>query len=1054
MSGKYSSNTLRNIRVTCEELKHQFQRINSIEGLSEHFNAQQNNNNLSLDQKSAANQILQDLNTKKGRINYCISVIEESSRNLLDQNDAPGSDERKLESALNELTALLDEMQEHANSFFITNNHDNTPKFDNPTWDYFSVLHDVNGKVKSLNSVTNNNSLYIALETDNQLKGEFDHIAALTCDGSKAEDVEKDLAKYEKKLNESDKKLDEIKNARDEWKKNYYDAVDQVNSIPSQIKQYIDESDELKDQIELNTRRLTNLTSTHNTYTKNKERLDLSRKELIDLTKKVDDLTAENNQLRKNADDKLYNESKDALLKQAGNTNKQDVRKYIEDRERQLNWEKIRALSDKLYENLNNHTLGQTIVFSQVAQKAKSIFGITIQQEVKGLSAKHLQQLEEGLPTQELKNKVANARIISNQMLELAPDKARLQKLLTKLASEDEKVFFDNLYKGIEEEIKAAKNAADKNPAYVASKKLLDEEQEAKEQLKIIENQLENVQEKEKDSTLNETDKDLQEKLNLEAKLHKEELNKLKDKLTKNAEEASAKVSNHPVNVNEIDKLLSEHIHSKEALVESDEKLAMSKAEKERTQEIISDLEKEQAKIRNEVIEEYSATYRKVKENENDKAAGKGQKLSDNIKEQLANAKGQPEDQIFVDLKKQLETKIASDKDNREKVIEGNITKLNHDLNVQKKRIEEYSFKNYKKALIEAHMNNEKNKREVQHYKSLKGNLKNAMEIHNRKVKHLNAAMEAFNNEKAKILEQIKYYTTIMNLNKKTDHQNSPAFQAIENALKAFYDPEKNEDRIQNMTPEEIKQNLNNLKTVTEQYKTVKLDQKMHWFPSGQRQYRLKLADNLISFANERNGNMANMKLTSANLEIVKNASQEGLKEYTELSEFAKMADIKKQDYMNNITGFKKLVDDVKEKLDKPDIGSKNLFTDEDKTDMIKNAIIHREIKKKLYNYDSSNSSIGSHTIDLQNIKNQVTNQVNADLNSVNKNILKTIVNDAIMSSDYKEELKVSNIAYSYDADVVMKNKYSHVQNYEIVKENVKDMSKQNVISRGSMIKQ
>ena len=77
-----------------------------------------------------------------------------------------------------------------------------------------------------------------------------------------------------------------------------------------------------------------------------------------------------------------------------------------------------------------------------------------------------------------------------------------------------------------------------------------------------------------------------------------------------------------------------------------------------------------------------------------------------------------------------------------------------------------------------------------------------------------------------------------------TDRKNSDEYKAIKEQLDQFGSREE----LGRLTPQQIQEKLQNLKTAADQYKTAKMHQKLHIFPSSQRKYRLRYADGISEF--------------------------------------------------------------------------------------------------------------------------------------------------------------------------------------------------------------
>lgn len=295
----------------------------------------------------------------------------------------------------------------------------------------------------------------------------------------------------------------------------------------------------------------------------------------------------------------------------------------------------------------------------------------------------------------------------------------------------------------------------------------------------------------------------------------------------------------------------------------------------------------------------------------------------------------------------------------------------------------------------------------------------------------------------------------MLNLNKKPGHQNSPEFQAIENALKVFYDPEKKTNNITNMSPEDIRQNLNSLKSATDHYKEEKLDQSFHWLPSGQRQYRLMLSDNLANFAVEQKKLMDTIRLDSKTIEMLSNTQQELPKKYDNITDFVEEARKQKAKYEKEISGFSKIVQDVKNHIEHSDIGNQYNMDDQQKTNEIKDAIIFREVRKKLWDYDPGQQELGAHILNLNNIKNQTRTKVENELNlPENQGTLTKFVKKAIDESKNNPEMKTSKIAYRWDSKSVKKNEFGHIHDYELAAKNQLDKNIKNQLQMGAKINQ
>lgn len=415
MSGKYSNQTLTKINEYCNQLQQQYSRLVQLPDLTEHLNNQKNNAALDDLQKQGAENILAHLNGKNDILLY-LQNITTNIDELLKDSDPASMYENAMESNLNSLLQLLSDMQDAAYDYFVVDDHDKTPKFEDPSWPYFSVINDIYTTGKNIQSVQDSDALLAAESVDEALKKEYKAVAAFSCDGTNLSNVDQLLNDWEKKLAEEQRTLNQLKNSQDEWEKAFKDAELQTRQIPDQIKQLIDRKDSLLITIEKDENDLETLRRLKNSFLNNDKLLNDKRSEVDKLNNEININQNEVDRVRQEA--ATYDQTKATLLNRAG-SNKRLVKDYFDDREKELKWIQIKELSKSLQNELRVDSIAQTIVLSQIEKKAKSILGMKYQERIAGLPEKHLKQLEENaLP--ETKNKIENSRKIVAQMMELA----------------------------------------------------------------------------------------------------------------------------------------------------------------------------------------------------------------------------------------------------------------------------------------------------------------------------------------------------------------------------------------------------------------------------------------------------------------------------------------------------------------------------------------------------------------------------------------------------------------------------------------------------------
>jgi hypothetical protein len=1044
MSGKYSKETLRKMKALCEQIKTQTARLYDLPEVRGHFEAQKNNNELTQTQRNGAENLLWHLNNAHDITTRADNIITDIDE-LLNDTDYTLAKEEHIENYLAELVDLQTEMQDAARAYFITENHDQTPIYDDPAWPVFNIAHELSDTTKNLRTIQESNNLFAYKEIDKELQKEYKIISAFSCDGTTLENVAEDLAHYEKEYSNDLKEFEILKNSQDDWERKYTDAQLKIRQLPDKISQLKEQSDKLEKDISNAKEDLKTLSRDEERYITAGKNLQTVRKDLDSLNAEVNRLQDEN--IRTHRDAEFYQQSKNALLNRAG-SNSEYINSYISDKERELKWQKIQALSKELQEVLKADAIAQTIVFAKVEQKGKKFLGINFKERISGIPESYMRQLENGIEEPARKERIRKGREIAAQMMELAPDKARLQEILVKLPSLDEKDYFDNMDRSLNVEVNSAHEALVNNPAYKRTMKL---QEDAKQLNELLEKMDQQISDKEKDKEKNKVNNPQNQQDNKADEM--EVLNdayvaEMRDQISKAAINANKEMASNPVNINEIDKLVSDHINATERLSAEDERLENKKIEQSDVEKRASDLAKEMADIRKKVVKKYSMTYKMIKDGEDNQPVGEEGKLSEQVLDKMADYNNEKEEKLFDDLRKEINSRIASDTESVDKVIPKQIANYELQLIKAKTEAKDYSFSNYVEELSTHRLNAEYDALKVKKLKMLKTHLEEARKLHNKKAEYINNAADAFDKEKAKVFDQIKYLTETLNLNKKPGHSNSPEFQAIEAQLKVFYDPEKHTKGIDNMTPEQLKQNLVHLKAVTEHYKSEKLDQKLHWIPSGQRKYRLSVSDNIISFTDQHFKIIDAMKLDAQTLETLNSAKEHPVTIYNDIKEFAAEASIQKKNLDNQISGFSKIVNEVNRDI-KCDLGNQYDMSEDAKKEAIKSAIISREIRKKMWDFDPTKQELGAHILMLQDTKQQATTMIEHELGSGQ---LDSFMKKALQDTKDKRELQAGTIERRRDKRILKKTEFASLKNYDIEAQDKLDKNIQKQLEKGAKL--
>ena len=1009
---KYAKKTLEEIRKVLgqvEELGRQATSKTVYDRVAE-----QEQNGPTQDHKNAARSLRIDISNMMGVASRA-KTLSAAIQKIIDGTDPyPEQTLREMEDFIGKVQNKGKSLAEDVQEYFIWNNHDHTPAYSDPAWPIYNVATQFHELGKNLGSLQQANGIHGYRETEARLKEEMKYLSAMSCDGLKLEEVSEKLGKAQKGLSDAQDTLNYLKSpaGMQEWKEKYANAILRVRQIPEQIKKYEDQLDNMDEEIEDQRSALKSVKDAHQEYLETRDELEQTRAQLNTASVEVNRMQDQNT--REHRDAERYERDKKAYAGRAG-SGAGLFESYLNARDRDLRWSKIRELADQLKKAVENDDIAQTILFARVEKKAKSFLGVEYQERRAGTPLWYLKQLEQQIRQAPARDQRLNeGRAIADQMLELAPDKAKMQELLVRIAGEPEQEYFQKLMEGIDEQIRTAQQEMADNAAYQQTQK-------QKRELEQVKGSLEKNQEELKRTDLSVDEREVREKNVVE--------------LTEEVVRLSKEFAANAINTDEVDRLIGDHITSAEKLAKSDGKLYDKKEQQEYLEEKAQRLGQKLGDLRKKTVEKYSATYEIVKKGEGNAA---GNNASDQVLGQLAGDNAEKEDAVFDQVEKELQSKLDANVENRNNVIPKTLNDLRKELDQQKQNLKDYSFEAYKNALTDAHVDVEERRREVSRLSAIDRHLSTAKNLHNERAGHINSALGALDHERQQILQGIEDFKKNFDKNKKTNHGNSDEYKAIKNVLDRF-----TEESVKTMTPEQLKQNLSDLKDAASQYKTKKNGQWFHWRPSAQRRFRLSQADNIERFADAHTTTIDGMGLDAETTQALKDAAEGKYTEIQDGKAFAQEADRIKGNYRDGaVDSFSSLVWEVKNSYQadlKPEWGE---MSEKGKREVIRDALVSNEVEQKLWDFDPAKENLDKHNLDLKQIKTQAAANVENDN--------KALIDQAVADSRNKN-LTGGNISWRKQKQEAGRV-YRGITGYDQQVQNVIDRNLNNAVNNNKPI--
>ncbi len=910
---KYTKETLEELKKTIDRVARISQEISGSVALRNHLEVRSRNNSLTDEQRQAAVDLRDkiDLFTNLG---LTAQSVSSNIQKLIDGN-APNPDELEdqIDRYIDTLRNDAGQVTAATDKYFIWDDHDKTPEFSDPAWPMYKLSREFDDAGKDLEVLQVANGIHKYKEIDKRFEEEMTFISAMSCDDIDLTQVPDRLPTAKMEEDEAKNRFEVLKSAeeKENWKKNHEDANRRISQIPGDIRNQEEQQRAADNAVKDAERDLRDVQRAHWEYDDTQREIEEAGQNADRLSEEINRYQQELSPLADKTDkaNSTYRKSMEAYAYRAGGHAIDFFWPYVDSREKELKWGKVKELAGELGKILWEDTMVLDEFLSRVEKKTSRLSGMEFQENRPRGKA----ELSE-----ENKKRLDKIGEITAQMMKIAPDKNLLADLLIR---KDLKVgageYLEILDKGLDQLIDANKQRIDDNVLFQNTQKKNEEIQKKKEKFeKNAENLL---------------------KDNFGSKKEKKAKQKINKGLAKEIVEQNKDIVIDAVNTNELDFLIQDHINT-------EAELAAGEAKLDELQEKREDSLKHADKLKNKLSEMKSEHETKY------------------FAYLLNRQVGQ--DNFFGDLENAISSAAEQDRNRRDVEIPQEIERLRNEVNVQKDKADKYSLDSYKKAVIDAQIDFEKKSREHAKLTAINKHLNTAKDLYSEKAYELRRASESLTREREAIINGIDTFLRDFDKNKKTGHGNSDEYKAIKTALEEF-----KKDNIQEVTPERLKEMLGVLKQSATAYKVKKNKQMFHWRPSGQRKFRLNQADNIERFCDEHAGIIDSMRLNDDTLRDIREFETNPPADNINAGQFREKAQQMKEQYDNKISTFKNIVLGVKNAGAQRFDGNEEM-TDEARKNIVIDALVSNEVEKKLWNTDPEKESLGRHVLELQQVKN------------------------------------------------------------------------------------
>ncbi|MCR5178248.1 MAG: hypothetical protein K6C95_04605 [Lachnospiraceae bacterium] len=945
---KYTKKTLEELKKTIDRVAHISQAVSGSVALRNHLDAQARKNGLTDDQHQAA----EGLGEKIALFTTMGLTAQTMSSNIQKLIDGSAQNPDELED---QLDRYIDQLQLNSvqitaatDKYFIWDNHDRTPEFNDPAWPMYNMARELDDAGKELEVLRTANGIQKYKDIDRQLEEEMTLLSAMSCDGIDLTQVPVMLQNAKAEADEAKNRLEAQKSAgeRQNWKKNLDDANRRISQIPGEIQHLEDQKRSLDNTIAAAGRDLQDLKAVRREYNDIRREIETAGQDVNKFNEDINGMQQELSALteKTNKSEASYQRIMEAYANRSGSAI-DFFWPYVESKEKELRWTQVKELAGQLKDILWQDTLVKDEFLSSIEKNSRRLSdGEPLKNGPK-----------KGELSEENRQRLDRINGLVSQMMKIAPDKALLDDLLVRKDPGIEVGdYLDNLDKGLDELIGASKQDISDNVLYKNTQKKNDEISKRLEELdKNAEKQL---------------------KDNFASKKEKKARQKINKNLAKEIVKQNKDIVLDAVNTNELDDLIMSHVVTLTEQAAGDANLDVLQEKRKDSLERVNTLNKKLTDMRSENETKY-LPYLLGRQN---------QELGEH-------------DTFFDNMENAISQAAVQDRNRRDNEITQDIDRLKNELEQQRENVNKYSPDSYKKVLVDAQTDFEKKSREYAKLSTINKHLNVAKELFNEKTEEMKRASESRTKETETIMNGIDAFLRDFDKNKKADHENSDEYKAIKTALEAFKNGE-----AQEKTPEKLKELLGTLKEKTSAYKVKKNKQWFHWKPTGQRKFRLNQADNIERFCDEHTALIDSMGLDEATRQEIRDFDANRPANNMNAGQFSAVAQEMKEQYDNKISTFKSILLESKNINARKFEGNEQM-TDEDRKNIVIDALVNNEVEKELYNFGPENGSFGRHLLDIQHLRD--TTRENITKNNTE------FINKAVQDSKDNPELSGADIS-------------------------------------------
>ncbi|MCR5674655.1 MAG: hypothetical protein K6G16_03000 [Lachnospiraceae bacterium] len=930
---RYTKKTLEELKKTMDRVARISQEISGSVAFRDHLEARSRNNSLSQEQRQAAEGLRDkiDLFTNLG-----LSARDISSKiqKQIDGNaQNPDDLEVQIDRFIDTLQQNTGQVTAAADAYFLWDDHDKTPEFSDPVWPMYKLTREFDEAGKNLDVLQRTNGIHKYKEIDTRLEEEMTYLSAMSCDGI-------DLTQVPDTMQDAKAEADEAKNRyrelqsddeKERWKEKQATANRRISEIPGEIQKLEEERKAADTAAKNDAKDLEEVKRARGRYDDIRRQIVEAGENEKKLSADIDGLQQELSSKTEKTDkaNNTYRMGMEAYEHRAGGHAIDFFKPYVESKERELQWKKVRELAGKLGDVLWEDTTALNSFVSGIENRSGKLSGK--EQEITGSRRKAPLSEENGKRLDRIGELVA-------QMMRMAPDKNLLNDLLVpKAPVTDAGSYLDELNKGLDQLIESNRKDYEGNVLYQNTQKKKEEVSKKKEEYG------KNADNLQKDNFGKKKEKKAKQKKNkgLAVEIAKEDMG----------------IAIDAVNTDELDFLIEDHVNTAMEQAEREAKLDELKEKRNDSIKLAGDLNKNLEDLRRDCELDYAP----------------------HLLGKAFNGQG-GQDNLFGYLENVISDSVAKNQNSRDNEIPQKIERLKNELNERKAEADRYSLDSYKKALVDAQLDSEKKSRRYTQLQTINRHLNIAKDLYNDKTAELRRASDSLSKEREVILEGINAFLRDFDKNKKTGHGNSDEYETIKTALEAFTN-----DNTQELTPERFKQMLGVLKQSASAYKEKKNKQWFHWRPSGQRKFRLNQADNIERFCDEHTALIDSMNLNEATRQEIRDFNTNPPADNLDAGQFRTKAQEMKAQYDNKISTFKNIMLETKNAGAQRFDGNEQM-TDAARKDMVINALVNNEVEKELWNTDPEKESFDKHVLDLQTIRNTAKQNIEkTDTEFINK---------------------------------------------------------------------